>query len=153
MSLAIQINLNKSAALDGTTELPTPGGAVTKSVDSEGVVVLEADTSTDFGAFDPGSLLGSKSADFVLQSLQVSAASGAAGGPDNLALLGPAAPGGTAPRFVFHTLAVPDGLFEGAQIIPAGYKISILHSYTGKHVVRLTLWPITRIEQLGLFIP
>jgi hypothetical protein len=88
MSLAIQINLNKAAVLDGTSELPAPsvGGAVTKTVDSDGIVVLTVDTSTSFGAFDPGSLLGSRSADFVLQSLQVSSAGSAGLGPDNIAL-------------------------------------------------------------------
>lgn len=161
MSLAIQINLNRSSVLDGVSELPAPGSvvsglvSVTKSVDAEGVMVLNvADDANNipFGAFDPGSLLGSRSGDFVLQSLQVSSTTSEAG-TNNLALIGPAAPEGTAPRFVFHTLTPPDTLFEGAQIIPAGYKISILSSSAGKHVVRLTLWPITKLEQLGLLIP
>lgn len=149
MSLAIQINLNSEDALDGASELPAPGGAaVTKTVDAEGIVVLDVADGTPFGLFDPGSLLGSRSGDFVLQSLQVSSTGAAGAGPDTVALVGPAPPDGTAPRFVFHTLTSPNSLFQGAQIIPAGYKISILDTSDTKHVVRLTLWPIARLDQI-----
>lgn len=155
MALAIQININKVGPLDGTTELPAlDSGLVTKSVDDEGVVVLEVDGGQSVGVFDPGSLLGSKSGDFVLQSMQVSRSGTAGAGPDDVALLGPAAPGGTSPRFGFFTLSAADNLFEGAKIIPAGYKLSFLESSTdGKHVIRMSLWPVTKLEQLGLLIP
>lgn len=154
MSLAVQFNINDPAVLDGTTELPTPseGGTVTKSVNTQGVVVIDAAVGELFGAFDPGSLLGARSGDFVLQAMQVSSTGTFALGDENVALVGPKPPAVAVFRFVFHTLAAPDDLFEGAKIIPAGYKLSFKSTAAGPHVVRLTLWPVARLEQISILM-
>ena len=153
MSLTIQFNINNEAGLDGYSELEAPsvGGDVTKSVDAQGVVVIEAASTQLFGAFDPGSLLGSRSGDFVLQSMQVSSTGDGEFGTGDVALIGPKPPGvaGDPHRFVFHTLTTDNELFVGGQIIPAGYKLSFVSDSPGPHVIRLTMWPISRLEQIS----
>ncbi|KIG17888.1 hypothetical protein DB30_02511 [Enhygromyxa salina] len=153
MSLAVQFNIHDLNALDGVTELPAPteGGTVTKSVNTQGVVVIDAAVSELFGAFDPGSLLGARSGDFVLQTMQISSTGTFSSGTVNVAIVGPQPPDaeGAPYRFVFHTLTGPDDLFEGGKIIPAGYKLSFMSDAVGPHVVRLTLWPVARLEQIS----
>jgi hypothetical protein len=155
MSLTIQLNINYPLAFDQYTELdpPTAGGSVTKSVDAQGVVIIDAAATEVFGAFDPGSVLGSRSGDFVLQTMQVSSATGMFSAGD-VALIGPKPPGvaGDPHRFVFHTLTAADDLFVGGQIIPAGYKLSFNTDATGTHVIRLTMWPISRLEQISALL-
>ena len=154
MSLTIQFNINNPAELDEYSELETPsaGSDVTKSVDAQGVVVIAAAASELFGAFDPGSLLGSRSGDFVLQSMQVSSTADFSEG--DVALIGPQPPGagGDPHRFVFHGLTGLHDLFVGGQIIPAGYKLSFNTDATGPHVIRLTMWPISRLEQIATLL-
>jgi hypothetical protein len=155
MSFTIQFNINNTGTLDQYTELETPtvGGDVTKSVDAQGVVVINAAATEVFGAFDPGSLLGTRSGDFVLQSMQVSSA-GAGFTAGNVALIGPKPPGagGSPHRFVFHTLTGVNDMFVGGQIIPAGYKLSFNTTAAGTHVIRLTMWPISRLEQIAAIL-
>lgn len=150
MSLTIQFNINDTEILDETSELaiPTPG-FVTESLSARGVAVIEAAVTVRFGAFDPGLPYGSPTSDFVLQCMQVSSAGGFESG--DVALAGPQPPGvgGTPFRFVFHTLTGADDLFIGAQIIPTGYKLSFTSDADGPHVIRLTYWPITRVEQVA----
>lgn len=154
MSLTIQFNINNTEALDEYSELAVPSvdPVVTKSVDAQGVVIIDAAAAAVFGAFDPGSLLGSRSGDFVLQSMQVSSTSEFASG--NVALIGPKPPGaiGNPHRFVFHTLTAANDMFVGGKIIPAGYKLSFNVIATGPHVIRLTMWPISRLEQISAML-
>lgn len=153
--MTIQFNLSNTSSFDEFSELiaPSEGGYVTKSVDTQGVVIIAANASQAFGAFDPGSLLGSRSGDFVLQSMQVSSA-GVGFTTGSVALIGPKPPlaEGNPHRFVFHTLTAVNDMFVGAQIIPAGYKLSFNSNAAGTHVIRLTMWPISRLEQISAIL-
>lgn len=147
MSLAIQFNLNNAAALDGATELPfLSSGQVTKTVDADGIVMLEVNAAESFGLSDSGRLLGSSSGDLVPRSLQVSSTGTAGAGTDTVASVGLAPPDATDQRFVFHTLTCPIRCLRGAQIM-ADHAPQADRRDLDALITRNTFHPVTLEEQ------